>query len=428
MSPEVSRRAFIAGALAVSGAVMASRVQPRASQESRFGGRNIGASSRKPLLVALLDRHADRLQVLLPDLEQHVGRRVVLEGQTFDQLYANFTFDLLQQTGRYDIVSMSDSWIPYFGRPGYFSEVQFSPEEGGPRSYPVRIAGAATGADGTPLVAHPWTFDFVCSAFPAEEADPGSTSNWIAYMRRLREDATLTVSVPLLPERVASQAFRAVALSYGQDIIDAGSNEPGLDRYGSQRAMVVLNMLAAKSGVEDSLQLGWPAFAQLTQTGAINHAPITLASDLGPLLATGRWRNQLLPAGRVNRNRTSGEIWMLAVPAGAPSLDEARAAIRWLTSTAVQQRLWGQAALLPATRPAINDSAGSLPREMQLLMLDALDALQPIPRLRSFQSVMSIIGQNMPAIVRDPANTDQNLSRVNEEARERLIEEGELQQ
>lgn len=119
---------------------------------------------------------------------------------------------------------------------------------------------------------------------------------------------------------------------------------------------------------------------------------------------------------------------MLAVPAGAPSLDEARAAIRWLTSTAVQQRLWGQAALLPATRPAINDSAGSLPREMQLLMLDALDALQPIPRLRSFQSVMSIIGQNMPAIVRDPANTDQNLSRVNEEARERLIEEGELQQ
>lgn len=127
-------------------------------------------------------------------------------------------------------------------------------------------------------------------------------------MRRLREDATLTVSVPLLPERVASQAFRAVALSYGQDIIDAGSNEPGLDRYGSQRAMVVLNMLAAKSGVEDSLQLGWPAFAQLTQTGAINHAPITLASDLGPLLATGRWRNQLLPAGRVNRNRTSGEI------------------------------------------------------------------------------------------------------------------------
>ena len=60
----------------------------------------------------MLDRHAQRLQPLVPEIERSLNRRLQIDALPAEQLYGNYTIDLLQQTGRYDIVSINDHWIP----------------------------------------------------------------------------------------------------------------------------------------------------------------------------------------------------------------------------------------------------------------------------------------------------------------------------
>lgn len=63
---------------------------------------------------------------------------------------------------------------------------------------------------------------------------------------------------------------------------------------------------------------------------------------------------------------------------------------------------------------------------MRSLMFAALDNLQPIPRLRSFQSVMGIAGDTVPLVLHDPAKTNQYLNQANDAAIQHMIDEGEL--
>ncbi len=422
----MTRRAILTAGIAASGAIFGAiasgQLQDGANDRSNLGRIRLESASRDPLLMAMLDRHASRLAPMLPELEEIIGRRVSIEALTFDQLYANFTIDLLQQTGRYDVVSMCDAWIPYFGRAGYFSEVQMTEQTGGPRTYPVKVLTAATGIDDTPLVAHPWTIDFTCSAFKSGVVFP----DWIAYARALSDSPDTRLAIPAQAGGNAADAFRAMALSYGQDVIEPIDHEPGLNRYGSQRAMAMLFQFATRADIGASLERTWSQMPALGIAGDVDHLPLILASDLGGLVANPDWSVQLVPQGRVDRQRTSGRIWMLAVPAGAPALDEARIAVQWLTSTRVQERLWSGANLLPATRPAINSAWPSGSDRMQRLILDALDTMQPIPRLRSFQYVMEITGQMVPTALQNPKETEHVLDDANSRAREVLIEEGEL--
>src|SRR5689334_8404513 len=122
-SSRFNRRVMVLGGAAVAGgAILATGGQGRQS-DIRFGSGDFRSFTLEPLQVALLDRHAERLAPLLPELESLLRRRVEVNALTFEELYSNFTIDLLQQTGRYDVVSICDAWIPFFGRSGYFSNV-----------------------------------------------------------------------------------------------------------------------------------------------------------------------------------------------------------------------------------------------------------------------------------------------------------------
>lgn len=422
MNPKMTRRIALTAGLATAGAVVGVRLDDEAAERSSLGRSAILSASRKPLQIAMLDQHANRLLSVIPELETVIQRQVTIEALTFDQLYSNFAIDLLHQTGRYDVVSMCDAWMPFFGQEGYFSNVEMGDEVGGDRTYPVRVLEAATGIDGTPLIAHPWTMDFACSALKAGEL----VFDWVTYSRALEDDPGIRVAIPAESGTNAANAFRALALAFGQDVINAETHEPGLNTYGSNRAMAILSRLATRADVTTSLARTWSQMPALGIAGDVDYLPLILASDLGGLVVDPAWSVQLLPEGRVNRRRTSGQVWMLAVPAGAPALEEARVAVRWFTSTEIQQRLWSEASLLPVTRPAINAPWPKGSERMRLLMLDALDALEPIPRLRSFQYVMELIGELIPAVLQDPANMISLMADSDERARAILFEEGEL--
>ena len=165
MSVVLSRRAFVAGGLGLAGAIIGSNAQRAKRLRSDLVRSRLLAAPREPLYVAMLDEpcRPGSLRWSLKS-SQTLGRRLSIESLGAEQLYANFTIDLLQQTGRYDAVSMNDAWIPYFGRRGYLTAVQdVERPETGP-TYPPVIRESARGVDGTELVAYPWTFDFTCSA------------------------------------------------------------------------------------------------------------------------------------------------------------------------------------------------------------------------------------------------------------------------
>ncbi|MDQ2683678.1 MAG: hypothetical protein M3Y37_09145, partial [Chloroflexota bacterium] len=291
VSHSFNRRLLVAGGLASAGAAILANNQRKDASDARFGGGGILSHSRDPLQIAFLDRHAFRLEPLIPELEIAIGRRIMVEALSFDQLYANFTIDLLQQTGRYDIVSICESWFPYFGRAGYFSDLE-PPEGAGNRIFPARFVEAARGIDGTDLLAHPWTFDFVMSAFGPDNTH----KSWTDYLRWIDARPEHRVLVPLQRGDVAADSFRAMSLTYGQDVVDVVTQLPGLNRYGSARALMTLANLAARAGHDRVFGTTWDTVAQRATNREIDDAPLILASDMAGPLSSG-WHGQRLPVG-----------------------------------------------------------------------------------------------------------------------------------
>ena len=416
---------MLAGSLSLTGAYIAYKDRRAQRLRTDFARSRLLAAPRHPLYVAMLDDHAARIAPLVPEIESALGRRLSIESLGAEQLYANFTIDLLQQTGRYDAVSMNDAWIPYFGRRGYLTAVpDVEQSETGP-TYPPAIRESAQGVDGTELVAYPWTFDYTCSAVNQllglqEWSDAWTT----AFPKMTRAGARFGVA--LQAPSSAAETYRAILMSYGGDLVMARTHEPGLDSYTATRALETTVRLARLADVQSALSSALDQVVLLAANGQVDTVPILWASDSAPLWAAGTWDIELVPSGRLGHAATTGTFWMWGVPAGAPSVGKARQFVQLMTSPAVQAMLWNSTGLLPATRTAINGIWEPGGDALQRLTLAALDRCRFRPQLRSFRTLMDIAGQMVVDTLNSNDGAEAHAVRANEQMREALIQEGEL--
>jgi hypothetical protein len=409
----------------VAGGYFASRVRDVSTLTSRLGNVRLQSFSREPIFLAMLDRHAQRLQPLVPEIERSLNRRLQIDALPAEQLYGNYTIDLLQQTGRYDIVSINDHWIPYFGRRGYLSEVGSLSGSDSPVSYPPLVVEAATGIDDTPLVAYPWTFDFTCQAVRNEISDVVSHKSWPSFIDSIRDDSRIVGALGLQAPRSAAEVYRSVLLSFGQEILRDSDGEPILDHYWQERSLDLIARLAGASRASDPTTTSLERAVEIAESGSANILPVLWASDSRRLVDSGGWTLRPLPDGRADRRRTFVSVWMWGIPAGAPNVGKAREFVELMSNQSMQSRLWPESSLTPAVRPAIQGAdQGWL--TLRPLAFDALDLGQLRPALRSYRTIMDIVGQSVIETITTGAPSSQVLSAANHKVRDVLIQEDEL--
>ena len=425
MNQRLNRRAVLAGGMALAGAVIGANANRTQSLRSNLGRSRILSISREPLRVAMLESHAGRIAPLVPEVESALDRRLSVEALSADQLYANYTIDLLQQTGRYDAVSMNDAWIPYFGRRGYLTEVPALDAPETRPTYPEQIRLFARGVDGTEFVAYPWTFDYACTAVASRLGLKSWSENWVDFFPATGSFPELRYGVALRAPVAAAETYLAILLSYGDDLVAPATNQPRLDGYAAKRALETTIRLAKLGDVQLSVNRTLDQLSSLAMNGQIDVVPAMWATDTRDLWESGGWDLALIPAGRVGRASTSATSWMWGVPAGAPSIDKARMFVQIMTSTAMQQKLWAACGLAPATRPAINATWDPGSDLMKRLGLAAIDRSRFRPQLRSFRSLMGIAGQMVVDVL---SGNDSETRRLlaNEQMRTVLTQEGEL--
>jgi ABC-type glycerol-3-phosphate transport system substrate-binding protein len=423
---KVDRRVFVAGGLGIAGAAIGLKARESPTIRKNVARTRSIAERRPPLLVAMLDRHAERISPLIPAIERRLGRRLSIDPLPANDLYANYTIDLLQQTGRYDVVSMNDGWLPYFGRRGYLTEVPKLDDRETRPTYPAQILQAATGVDGTELVAYPWTFDFTCFAARSDLAAGIRGTSWGDFFQRIEGSASIRTGLGLRPPAAAAETFRAVLLSFGGDLVEQDAYLPSLDSYAARRATETIFRLARFDDPAAATTRSLQQLPELATAGSFDVMPVIWASDARRLWDAGNWAIELLPDGMSGRAAASITIWMWGVPAGAPNVDAARVFVELMTGPEMQARVWPEAGLLPATRTALNGEwkpGGTVARNISLA---ALDRVRLQPRIRSFRALMDICGTTIAEalIAGDPGDARRKVA--NEQMRAVLAQEGEL--
>jgi multiple sugar transport system substrate-binding protein len=417
---------MLAGGLALGGAIIGANVNRTQSLGSNFARSRILSITREPLLVAMLESHASRISPLIPEIESALNRSLSIEALPADQLYANYTIDLLQQTGRYDAVSMNDAWIPYFGRRGYLTAVPELERQESQPSYPVPIHASARGVDGTELVAYPWTCDYTCAAAEHRLGLQDWSRNWTDFFPAAASVPDAHIGVALRAPSSAAETFRSILLSYGDDLVEADTHQPRLDSYAARRALETTVRLAKLGDPQTTMTRSLTQLPGLALDGGAEVLPVVWAADTKRLWASGAWTFNLVPVGRMAHASTAATFWMWGVPAGAPSVEKARAFVQIMTSMDIQSKLWESGGLLPATRPAINGEWEPGARAMKQLTLAALDRSRFRPQLRAFRSLMDIAGQMVADVVSGNDDAESRRLRANEQMRTVLIQEGEL--
>ncbi|HRA47107.1 MAG TPA: extracellular solute-binding protein [Thermomicrobiales bacterium] len=390
MNPSLTRRMLVTGGLAAVGLLAMDNVHPPENTLRTIDTVLGRPPDRDPLSVAMLDVHADRMQTLLPELELLINRRISVEARSADDLYAAYTIDLLQQTGRFDVVSMVDAWMPYFGRRGYLADV---PNLGADPTahYPANVAAAAQGIDGSALVAYPWTLTTTCCLGNAAVA-PIQFKTWSDFFQNNPDDSGVPTGIALGTTEAAAMAFRATMLSFGEDLVAPPTNLPTMDSYAANRSVEILRRLARRTPADVALrQIGSDLVAQ-ARAGTLASALFVDMIESRPLWPSPTWRSALVPPSRFGTGAADLSVWMLGIPAGAPNLETARLLVELINSPAIQMRLWPEAGLIPTLRDVLQGEWAPDAAALEVTIMQALGSAVLWPRIRSFRTLMQIAG------------------------------------
>ena len=418
VTPSVSRRLILTGGLAAFGLAASTRIHPpandRRTPDFAFGGNAI----LRPLYIAISDTHAAQLAPLIPEIEATISRRLEIDALSADDLYAAYTIDLLQQTGRYDIVSLRDAWIPYFGRQAYFADL---PDVSSSTSslYPAIVASAATGIDGSPFVAWPWTIDATIAMWRSATGQSVDFASWSDFFLSNPDTGEIPTFVDLTTKESAAEAFRCTILSFGEDLVIPVSNAPNLDSYAASRALNIVLRLAKRAALipaAGSTAVDFPTVVSLF-TGAASTHSLWPASD---------WRSARIPPNIMATGQTDLGVWMFGVPAGAPDVDAARDFVELLISNTIQASLWPQTGLIPAIRAQLDGEWAPDAAALEVTIGQTLGTAALWPRIRSFRTLMQIAGQMVLDAIAGLDDNASLLARANADMLAELTQENEL--
>lgn len=424
MSTRLSRRVILTSGLAVAGTLAIPRIDP---PDNTIRTRNpaLGRpAARDPLYLAMLDTHAARLAPILGELELILDRRFEIDALSANDLYAAYTIDLLQQTGRYDVVSIVDEWMPFFGRRGYLTDVPDLTEDGAD-AYPPLVRDAAAGIDGTPFVVWPWTVDLTCLFWNADQVqiNPGS---WSDFFLSNPDQSGIPTQIPLNTPEAAAQCFRNVMLSFGKDLVDPTSHMPTMNSYEATRALETVKRLAARATPETALSVDEQTIFSSLQSGTTAVGTFLEASASWGLWPGANRRSALIPEGRPGTRISDASVWMLGVPAGAPNLDEARELVVAMTSAAVQSRLWPETGLIPAISEVLEREWATNAAALWVTVAQGLATGAVWPRMRSFRDVMTLAGEMVRSAVQGIGATETLLAAAQEAMLAEIKQENEI--
>src|SRR5215203_775490 len=72
------------------------------------------AQDEPTVAVAMLDRHAEKLEPLFDTYSEQAGIDVEITPFEYEDLYRQASLALTQQASTFDVVSLQDAWIPQF--------------------------------------------------------------------------------------------------------------------------------------------------------------------------------------------------------------------------------------------------------------------------------------------------------------------------
>lgn len=432
----ISRRQVLRGALATASGVV------QHSSTSASSGHGVGRSRRNAqdrtrLAVAMLDDHWKAIQPIAEQYATNADIELKVSALKHDELYTQLSLTLTQRANTFDIVSLTDAWIPQFAT---FLQPLDVPSDQASEFVSAAYDLGRYPAD-SPSSALPWLGEaqfFAMRPEWLELASQAPPSTWdgtvecaSAVADQLEPDGDLAAfGIRSLDGHQLVESFLPILRGFGKNLIDTDTSIPQLDTSEALAAMQVFMDLAAYSPAE-SAAVDAPNNADRFAAGEIAMIADYWSSDLLAARTTtataesGPLVSMLQPAQPASNHLAMTGVWLAGIPVGSAYPDGAMDFIDWLTSRAVQSQL-PVLALPPVLvdvfqEPALIEQYPDLPT-----LFEMLETATPRSRSPYYPQLERLVATELQRALAGDQSGEQAMQNANISLREFLVREGVL--
>lgn len=350
MTISITRRVLLGTAVVLGQAVTASTNRGVPADQ---GALQIAMAQQETttLSIAMLDEHWTVLEPLVTAFRDASGIELDVTPLGYADLYSQISLALTQRASTFDIVFLTDAWIPQFA--SFLTVLDIAPE--GVDALPQAVLDLGRYPEQAAMCAVPWLGETQFFALHPDwlaRAGVEAIDDWdevVVAVSRIAGDIDPQSDLAAFGMRMHAEhelvdSFLPILRGFGKTLIDAETNIPQLDTAPALAAMDVFLTLMKFSPIEGKAA-GDPSNAVLFEQGQISMMANFWASDLlaarsvdtqhdaGPIATI------LQPAqSGIPRQALMG-LWLAGIPIGSLQPDVATRFIVWLLSPELQQSL-----------------------------------------------------------------------------------------
>lgn len=430
MNSRTSRRHLLKASLALPVTAVGS-----SSRATRLPGASSASAEEPRLTVAMLDSHWSAVSSLVDQFTSE--RRIEIEPKTYayGELYSQLNLALTQQAPTFDVVSISDPWMPQFA--SFLVPIMVTQKEVD-TFVPVAVS-LGRYPESSPFTGMPWLgeaqfFGFHRDWLDGYQLQPPET--WVETVdsaemiaAEISDDSDRwALAITSLTEHDLVDSFLPILRGFGKEMIDPATSVPQLETPEALSAIVVFERLAALSPVETG------AADEIANTQRFEQATVAmmanfwssgmLDSRIGEssgesVVPSGMFQPAEVPVPRLSMT----EVWMLGIPIGSLLPDQALAFVEWLVSTDVQSQLPSSG--LPPTLTATYADDELVAAYPELPMLhDFLASATPRPRSPFYPQLEMMLGTELKNVLSGKKSGSTALKDANIGIRAFLVREG----
>lgn len=385
----------------------------------------------------MLDRHWKAIEPLADDYAADAGIELKVSPLEYDELYTQLSLALTQRAGTFDVVLLSDAWIPQFAT--FLTQLDISSDQAA-GFVPVSFELGRYPTDSLPC-ALPWlgeTQFFVSRPEWLQRAGHVPPVTWddtvecaTVVAEQLEPDGDLAAfGIRSLDGHQLVDSFLPVLRGFGKNLIDTESSIPQLDTAEALAAMQVFMNLVALSP-EESAAVDAPDNAERFAAGQISMMANFWSSDLlsarlePPVSDAGPLASTLQPAQAGIEHRTMSGVWLAGIPVGSHAPDVARKFLGWLTGRECQAQL-PELSLPPVLTDVLEDERLSERFPDLPVLLEMLEKATPRSRSPFYPQLELLVATELQHAVAGDESGEEAMKKANVALREFLVREGVL--
>lgn len=392
------------------------------------------------IVFALLEDDLPRLAPLLEEFTVQTGVTVVPDPQPFDALFTKVSISITQGTRSYDVVSISETWVPQFAAGDFLSSLDDLVEDSiGTPFISSQLALGRSNEDDD-LRALPWRANvqvFVERHDLLAAAGAPSPGSWLDVKRVAK---TIAPHLPggMYPYGMRARTSLDAAFSnlpllrgLGSEVVDPATGTSFLASTESMMAVNLMTDLAAlvPPGVDE---IGSEELVELVVTGRVVMSAELWADQLFGLLGEGAATASMLraraqPVRRWIAPAGVTDTWMLALPDSGEHGEAAAQLISWLTAPEQQVRLLLDANVLPTRSELYRDTHVLAQFPFLTEVLNALVRARPRPRTPLYPAVEEIHGRYVREVLLGAMEGPVAMRRAHLEIHELMLREGVIE-